>query len=93
MKLRISPQGLATICISQKNPPKLWGTSLDEKRALFAQMTGYRESPQFEEDFPNRRHYRPQLGELRFDRVVGESKEIAHFRTILTRDQVESQES
>ncbi|ONI87336.1 hypothetical protein ALI22I_23220 [Saccharothrix sp. ALI-22-I] len=92
MKLRISPQGLATICISQKNPPKLWGTTLDEKRALFAQMTGYRESPQFEEDFPNRRHYREQLGELRFDKVVGPQKPIVHFQSILTRQQIESQE-
>lgn len=90
-KLRISPQGLATICISQKNPPVLWGMSLDEKRETIAHLTGYRDSPQFDVDFPNRRHYRPQLGELRFDRVVGEQKQIAHFRTILTREQMEAQ--
>ncbi|MPZ81906.1 MAG: hypothetical protein GEV28_16535 [Actinophytocola sp.] len=66
--------------------------SLDEKRETFARMTGYRDSPQFDIDFPNRRHYRPQLGELRFDRVVGEQKQIAHFRTILTRQQMEAQQ-
>jgi len=85
-KLRISPQGLATICISQKNPPILWGMSYDEKLATFKRLTDYRDGDQFYVDFPNRRHYRPQLGELRFDKVVGPSKEIIHFRDILTRE-------
>jgi cyclic pyranopterin phosphate synthase len=88
-KLRISPQGLATICISQKDPPVLWGMSLKEKRETFARMTGYRDSPQFDIDFPDRRHYRPQLGELRFDRVVGPEKQIVYFKSILTRQQME----
>lgn len=83
-KLRISPQGLATICISQKNPPVLWGMSYDEKLATIRRLTDYRDGDQFDVDFPNRRHYRPQLGELRFDKVVGPSKEISHFRGILT---------
>lgn len=87
-KLRISPQGLATICISQKNPPVLWGMSYEEKLATIKQLTGYRESQQFDIDFPDRRHYRPQLGELRFDKVVGPQKEIVHFREILTRDKL-----
>lgn len=90
-KLRISPQGLATICISQKNPPVLWGMSLDEKRETFARLTGYRDSPAFDRDFPDRRHYRPQLGELRFDQVVGPQKPIVHFQNILTREQMERQ--
>jgi GTP 3',8-cyclase len=87
-KLRISPQGLATICISQKNPPVLWGMSYEEKLTTIRQLTGYRESDQFDTDFPDRRHYRPQLGELRFDKVVGPQKEIVHFREILTRDKL-----
>lgn len=87
-KLRISPQGLATICISQKNPPVLWGMSYEEKLATITRLTDYRESDQFDVDFPDRRHYRPQLGELRFDKVVGPKKEIVHFREILTRDQL-----
>ena len=91
-KLRISPQGLATICISQKNPPVLWGMSYDEKLATVKRLTDYRESEQFEVDFPNRRHYRPQLGELRFDRVVGDQKQIVHFRDILTRDRMKQQQ-
>lgn len=92
-KLRISPQGLATICISQKNPPVLWGMSHEEKLATIKQLTDYRESEQFDVDFPNRRHYRPQLGELRFDRVVGEQKQIVHFREILTRDRIDQQQA
>lgn len=92
-KLRISPQGLATICISQKNPPVLWGMSYEEKLATIKRLTNYRESEQFDVDFPNRRHYRPQLGELRFDRVVGEQKQIVHFREILTRDRMEQEQA
>lgn len=84
-KLRISPQGLATICISQKNPPVLWGMSLDEKRQTFARLTGYRDSRQFDIDNPDRQHYRPQLGELRFDKVVGPQQPIAFFETIKPR--------
>lgn len=87
-KLRISPQGLATICISQKNPPVLWGMSYEEKLATITRLTDYRDSDQFDADFPGRRHYRPQLGELRFDRVVGPQKQIVHFREILTRDRM-----
>jgi GTP 3',8-cyclase len=87
-KLRISPQGLATICISQKNPPVLWGMSYEEKLSTIKYLTDYRESDQFEADFPGRRHYRPQLGELRFDKVVGPKKEIVHFREILTREKL-----
>lgn len=87
-KLRISPQGLATICISQKNPPVLWGMSYEEKLETIKYLTDYRESLQFDVDFPNRRHYRPQLGELRFDKVVGPKKEIVHFREILTREEL-----
>ncbi|MQA97703.1 MAG: radical SAM protein [Streptosporangiales bacterium] len=85
-KLRISPQGLATICISQKDPPVLWGMGLDEKRETFKRLTGYRDSPQFDIDFPDRRHYRPQLGELRFDKVAGSARQIVFFEDILTRD-------
>lgn len=84
-KLRISPQGLATICISQQDPPVLWGMSLDEKRETFARLTGYRDSPQFDIDNPDRQHYRPQLGELRFDKVVGPQQPIAFFETIKPR--------
>jgi GTP 3',8-cyclase len=87
-KLRISPQGLATICISQKNPPVLWGMPYEEKLATIRHLTGYRESDLFDADFPGRRHYRPQLGELRFDKVVGPQKEIVHFREILTREKL-----
>lgn len=90
-KLRVSPQGLATVCISQQNPPVLWGMTYDEKLATIKQLTGYRDSAQFEADFPNRKHYRDQLGELRFDRVVGEQKSITHFRTILARDPIQQQ--
>jgi cyclic pyranopterin phosphate synthase len=91
-KLRISPQGLATICISQENPPVLWGMSYDQKLETIKYLTEYRDSQQFDIDFPNRRHYRPQLGELRFDKVVGKQKQIVHFREILTRDRM-SQEA
>ena len=90
-KLRISPQGLATICISQQDPPVLWGMSYDEKLATIKQLTGYRDSSQFDADHPDRKHYRDQLGELRFDRVVGEQKPIAHFRTILKRGDLRHQ--
>jgi len=85
-KLRISPNGYATACISQKNPPVLWEMSLDEKRETFRRLTGYRSSELFDRDNPGRRHYREQLGELRFDRVVGEQRPIAHFETVLRRD-------
>ncbi|GAA2001244.1 radical SAM protein [Catenulispora subtropica] len=92
-KLRISPQGLATICISQKNPPVLWGMSYEEKLATITHLTDYRDGDQFDVDFPDRRHYRPQLGELRFDKVVGPKKEIVHFREIMTRDQMLAQQA
>ncbi len=57
-KLRISPQGLATICIGQRNPPMLWGMSYEEKLAAIRRLTGYRESPEFSAGIPNRKHYR-----------------------------------
>jgi cyclic pyranopterin phosphate synthase len=82
-KLRISPNGYATVCISQKNPPVLWEMSLDEKRETFRRLTGYRSSEQFDLDNPDRKHYRDQLGELRFDRVVGQERPIVHFETVL----------
>lgn len=84
-KLRISPHGLVTVCISQKNPPTLWGTSLHEKRDIFARLTSYRDSLQFNVDSPDRRHYRAQLGELRFDKVVGPQQPIVYFRDIRVR--------
>jgi cyclic pyranopterin phosphate synthase len=86
LKLRVSPNGLTTICISQKDAPRLWGMSQTEKRETFAQLTDYRTSERFDLDNPARKHYRDQLGELRFDRVVGDERPIAYFRTILARD-------
>lgn len=90
-KLRISPQGLVTICISQMNSPVLWGMSYEEKLATIKQLTDYRDGPQFDLDFPDRRHYRAQLGELRFDKVVGPQKPMAYFREILTREKLDAQ--
>lgn len=82
-KLRISPQGIATICINQKNPPNLWGKTLEEKTWILQDLTSYRESKEFEKDFARRRHYRGQLGELRFDRVVGDALPVEHFEKII----------
>ncbi|CAO5251598.1 GTP 3',8-cyclase MoaA [Frankia sp. AgKG'84/4] len=88
-KLRISPQGLATVCIGQQDPPVIWGMNYEEKLATFKRLTDYRESDQFEKDFRDRVHYRAQLGELRFDSVVGPEKDIVEFRDILARHQEE----
>ena len=82
-KLRVSPNGITTSCISQKNPAALWEMTLDEKRDLFAQLIERRDNPQAESSRPERKHYRDQLGELRFDRVVGAERPIAHFESIL----------
>lgn len=86
LKLRVSATGQATVCISQKNAPSLWGMSPTEKRDCFARLTEYRTSPRFDIDNPARKHYRGQLGELRFGRVVGDGKPIDYFRTVLKRD-------
>lgn len=91
-KLRISPNGLATICISQQNSPVLWGMSLDEKRETLGRLAGYRDSERFDVDNPNRRHYRDQLGELRFDKVVGQERSMSYFKTILKGARVESRD-
>lgn len=82
-KLRISPQGIATTCISQMNPPVMWGKSLEEKTEILREITSYRMSPKFDEDHPNRRHYRALLGELRFARVEAAPQPIEHFKELL----------
>jgi GTP 3',8-cyclase len=82
-KLRISPQGFATTCINQKNPSILWGKNLEEKTRILSERTSYRASSKFDQDFPARKHYRAQLGELRFDKVVGEERSIGYFEDIL----------
>lgn len=66
--------------------------SLAEKRDTFRRLTGYRDSPQSDIDNPDRQHYRPQLGELRFDKVVGPQKSIAFFETIKPRTSPQASE-
>jgi len=82
-KLRISPQGIATICINQQNPPTLWGKSVDEKTKILSDLTSYRESSRLALDYPGRRHYRDQLGELRFGKVVSTPHSIDYFKNLL----------
>lgn len=84
-KLRISPQGLATICINHRAPPTLWGKPLEEKVRILQHLTGYRESEQFERDYANRKHYRAQLGELRFDRGADMPRSIEYFQSLLAK--------
>ena len=84
-KLRISPHGVATVCVNQKNPPNLWAMTYEEKLETIASLLEYRESNQIDADFPNRRHYRPQLGDLRFEKAGGDAKEIVYFETIMVR--------
>ncbi len=85
-KLRVSPQGIATICINQKDPPNIWGKTLDEKTKILGELMAYRESPKLSADYPNRKHYRAQLGEMRFDKVAGCPRGIEFFYSLLQED-------
>jgi len=89
-KLRISPDGTITSCVNQTDPPSLWGMSYEEKLSTITRMVEYRESGQIDKDYPDRRHYRPQLGDLRFARAGGAPKPMVHFQTIMPRPDISS---
>lgn len=63
-KLRISPQGRATICLSDALTVKLIGKSIDEKREILKELINRREN--IDDKGFTRQHFRNSLGEFRF---------------------------
>lgn len=63
-KLRISPQGNATICLNDEKTEKLIGTTFEEKKKIIKNMLERRENEVNKN--VNRKHFRNNLGEFRF---------------------------
>ncbi|MFA6072901.1 MAG: GTP 3',8-cyclase MoaA [Candidatus Woesearchaeota archaeon] len=80
-KLRIQPNGNVSVCLNLYDQPSLVGKSVNEKAKIMADVINYRENS-INKDMPNRRHYRGQLGELRFGKL-GEPKDMEYFYNIL----------
>lgn len=72
-KLRISPQGNATICLNDKTTVKIIGTPLEYKKKMIKQMINRRENVVAKD--VTRKHFRNNLGEFRF----GKNKKNANI--------------
>lgn len=72
-KLRISPQGNATICLNDKTTVKIIGTPLEYKKKIIKQMINRRENVVAKD--VTRKHFRNNLGEFRF----GKNKKNANI--------------
>lgn len=79
-KLRISPQGNATICLNDEKTEKIIGTSLEEKKEIIKNMLERRESVVAKN--VNRKHFRHNLGEFRFGKN-GKEANIEDFYEML----------
>lgn len=81
-KLRISPQGNATICLNDERTEKIIGTSLEEKKKIIKNMLERREN--IISKNVNRKHFRHNLGEFRFGKN-GKEANIEDFYDMLRR--------
>lgn len=79
-KLRISPQGNATICLNDKATVKITGTSLEYKKKIIKQMINRRENVVAKD--VTRKHFRNNLGEFRFGKKEKEAN-IENFYEML----------
>jgi len=82
-KLRIQPDGSPSICLNLPKNPTLVGKSLKEKEEYLYQLIKFRE--ELDQLMPKRRHYRPQLGEMRFGNL-GREIPMEYFYKILDGD-------
>jgi cyclic pyranopterin phosphate synthase len=80
-KLRIQPTGQASVCINFKELPSLIGRDLETKTEILRKLIDFRENG-IEEAIPYRKHYRAQLGELRFGKL-GEPVPMEHFYKLI----------
>lgn len=79
-KLRISPQGNATICLNDKTTVKITDTSLEHKKELIKQMIDRRNN--VVDNDVTRKHFRNNLGEFRFGKNEKEAN-IEEFYEML----------
>lgn len=79
-KLRVQPSGNLSFCLHQNETYKFTGKSLDEKIKLVSELMKQREALDISE--PNRKHFRAQLGELRFGKV-NQPKDIYYFKSLV----------
>ena len=66
-KLRIMPSGKLSICLNDQNTYYLAGETLENKMEIIKKAMLYRE--RLDILSPNRKHYRAQLGEIRFGKI------------------------
>lgn len=79
-KLRITPQGNASVCLNDKDVVKLTDTSLEEKTELIKNLLDKREN--IISKNTERKHFRNNLGEFRFGKV-GKEANIEDFYEML----------
>lgn len=82
-KLRITPFGFGSCCLSDDKMFKLSGLSVEEKEVVLKQIIERREN-EIEKN-TNRRHYRKKLGEVRFGEK-GNSLDMDFFYQLLTHE-------
>lgn len=63
-KLRVQPFGALSYCLNQEKTYPFMGKTVDEMSELIAELMTQREK--LDESQPDRKHFRGQLGELRF---------------------------
>ena len=76
-KLRIQPDGSPSICLNLPKNPTLIGKSLKNMEEYLRMLIRYREE-ELDGTLPNRKHYRPQLGEMRFGNL-GKAVSMEYF--------------
>ena len=67
-KLRITPQGMTSICLNDNEMFKIQGLSYEDKKDLIKKMLDRRTMIGLK--YPNRKHYRQNLGEVRFGKTM-----------------------
>jgi cyclic pyranopterin phosphate synthase len=66
-KLRIIPFGRASVCLSVEDTPLLKGRSLEKQTDILKGLMSFRD--RLDKVMPSRKHYRAQLGEMRFGKT------------------------
>lgn len=83
-KLRVQPSGNLSICLQQEETYNFSGKTYDQMKKLISTVFKIRE--ELDITHPDRKHYRSQLGELRFGRV-NQARNIEYFKEQLNRQQ------
>ena len=85
-KLRIQPDGSPSICLNLPKNSTLIGKSIREKTKILRNLISFRET-RLDKLRPDRKHYRPQLGEMRFGKL-GEPVSADFFYKISKKEKI-----